>query len=76
MSLTMALISSLSKARGLFKLVEDADEIEDETVGFHHLPRFILVRAVHPGNGLEQGVVAHRLIEVHGVEQRRVKAGQ
>ena len=59
----------------LFEFVEDADEIEDKAVRFHHPLRLVFVGTVHPGDGLEQGMVAHRLIEIHGVEQRRVKAG-
>ena len=60
----------------LFQLVEDADEIEHEAVRLHHLLRLVLVGAVHPGDGLQQGVVAHRLVEIHGVEHGRVEAGE
>ena len=36
----------------LFELVEDADEIEDEAVGLHHLLGLVLIGPVHPGDGL------------------------
>ncbi len=64
------------EGEGLLQLVEDADEIEDEAVGLHHLLRLVLVGAIHPGDGLQQGVVAHRLVEIHGVEHGRVEAGE
>jgi hypothetical protein len=45
-------------------------------VGLHHLLGLVLVGAVHPGDGLQQGVVAHRLVEIHGIEHGRVEAGE
>ena len=60
----------------LFQLVEDADEIEDEAVRLHHLRRLVLIGPVHARDGLEQRVVAHRLVEIHRVEDRRVEAGE
>ena len=62
--------------QSLFQLVEDADEIQHEAVRFHHLLVFIFIGAVHTGDGLEQGMVAHGLVEIHGVENRRVEPGQ
>jgi hypothetical protein len=64
------------EGQGLFQLVEDADEIQHEAVGLHHLLRLVLVGTVHPRDGLQQGVVAHRLVEIHGVEHGRVEAGE
>ena len=64
------------EGEGLFELVEDADEIEDEAVGLHHFLRLVLVGAVHQGDGLQQGVVAHRFVEIHRVEHRSVEAGE
>jgi hypothetical protein len=45
-------------------------------VRLHHLLRFVLVGAVHPGDRLQQRVIAHRLVEIHRVEHRRVEAGE
>ena len=36
----------------------------------------VLEHSVHAGNGLHQAVPAHRLVNVHGVEARRVEARQ
>ena len=60
----------------LLQLVEDADEVEHEAVRLHHLRRFVLVGPVHARDRLQQRVVAHRLVEIHRVEDRRVEAGQ
>ena len=60
----------------LLQLVEDADEIEDEAVRLHHLGRLVLVRPIHPRDGLQQRVVAHRLVQIHGVKDGRVEAGE
>lgn len=50
------------EGQGLFELVEDADKIEDEPVRLHHLLRFVFIGSVHPGDGLQQRMVAHRLV--------------
>ena len=39
-------------------------------------PVFVLVGAVDAGDGLQQHVVAHRLVQVHAVQDGRVEAGQ
>ena len=57
----------------LFEFVEDADEIQHEAVRLHHLRRLVLVRPVHARYGLQQRVIAHRLIEIHRIEDRRVE---
>ena len=41
-----------------------------------HLPIVVLIGTIHAGDGLEQHVVAHRLVEVHAVEDRCVESGQ
>jgi hypothetical protein len=58
------------------QLVEDADEIENEAVRFHHLLGLVLIGAVHPGDGLQQGMVAHRFVEIHGIEHGSVETGE
>ncbi len=60
----------------LLQLVEDADEVEHEAVRLDHLLPLVLVGPVHPRDRLQQRVVAHRLVEIHRVEDRRVEAGQ
>ncbi len=59
----------------LLQLVEDAHKVEHEP---RWLPAavLVLVGPVHPRDGLQQHVVAHRLVEVHAVEDRGVEAGQ
>ena len=59
----------------LFQLLEDANEVEHESIRLH-LPIVVLVRPVHPCDGLKQNVVAHRLVEVHAIEDGRVEPGQ
>src|SRR5262245_65387309 len=60
----------------LFQFVEDADEVDDKAVRLDELLLFVLIGAVYPGDCLQQGVVAHGLVEIHGVENRRIEAGQ
>ena len=43
---------------------------------FYEFLLFILIGAVHPSDGLQQGVVAHGFVEIHRVEDRRVETGQ
>ena len=62
------------ESEGFFQLVEDPDEIEDEAMGLHHLLRLILIGPVHPGDRLEQGVIPHRLVEIHGIEHGCVES--
>ena len=64
------------EGEGLLEFVEDAHEIQNEPMGLHHLLRLVLVGAVHPGDGLQQRVIAHRLVEIHGVKHGRVEAGE
>ena len=52
------------------QIVADADVV-------HHQPaRLVLEDPVDPRDGLEQAVIAHRLVDVERVEHRRVEAGQ
>src|SRR5262245_29434115 len=60
----------------LFQFVEDTDKVDDKAVRLDELLLFVLIRAVHSRDRLQQGVVTHRLVEIHGVENRRVKTGQ
>lgn len=55
----------------LGNVVEDAEVIHDETVGL-----FIAVGAVGARDGLQQGVVAHGLVEIHGLQDGRVETCQ
>ena len=52
-------------------VIEDAQVIHDQAVGL-----FVAVGAVGARDGLQQGVVAHRFVEVHGLQDGRVEAGQ
>ncbi len=48
---------------------------ENKPVGLAHLAGFALVGPVHPGDCLQKRVIAHRLVEVHRVEDGRVVSG-
>ncbi len=61
--------------QSLLQLTQHADEVDDET-DLLTLGRLIFIRAVNARNRLKQHVVAHRLVEVHTVEDRRVVARQ
>jgi hypothetical protein len=52
-------------------VVEDAEVVDDQAVGL-----LVAVGAVGAGDGLQQGVVAHGLVEIHGLQDGRVEAGQ
>jgi hypothetical protein len=39
-------------------------------------PFLVFVRPVHPSDRLEQGAIPHRLVEVHAIQDGRVKASQ
>ena len=56
------------EGEGLFKFFKDSNEIKDEAVGLNHLLCLVLIRTVHSRDGLEQCMVAHRLVEIHRVE--------
>ena len=60
----------------LLQLVEDADEIQNESVRLDHLRLFVFVRPVHAGDSLQQRVIAHRLVQIHRVEDRRIETGE
>src|SRR5262249_3987181 len=60
----------------LFQFVENADKVDDKAVRLDELLLFVLIGAVNPGDRLQQGVVAHGLVEIHGVEDRCIEAGQ
>jgi len=64
------------KGERLLQLVKDTHEIKHEAVRLDHFRRLVLIGPVNAGDGLEQCVVAHRLVEVHRVQDRRVEAGQ
>ena len=68
-------ISLESKARAFSSFSKMPDEVEHEPRR-SCLPVLILVGAVDAGDGLEQHVVAHRLVQVHAVQDRGVEAGQ
>ena len=52
------------------EFVGKAQVIDDETA------RLVLEHAVDPGDGLHQSMTAHRFVHVHGVQTRRVEAGE
>lgn len=52
----------------LGNVIEDTEIIHDETVRL-----FIAVGAVGSRNGLQQGVIAHGLVETHGLQDRRLQ---
>jgi hypothetical protein len=54
----------------LLQLVGEAQVVHDQAAGL------VLEHAVHAGDGLHQPVAAHRLVDVHRVQARRVEAGQ
>src|SRR5262245_7165642 len=60
----------------LFQFVEDTDEVDDKAVRLDELLLFVLIGSVHPRDRLQQRVIAHGLVEIHGVENRRIEAGQ
>ncbi len=53
----------------LAAIVEHAEVVDDEAVGL-----LVAVGAVRAADGLEQRVVAQRLVQVHDLEDRRVEA--
>ena len=63
-----ALLVELERLR---HVVEHAEVVDDETVRL-----LVAVGAVRAADGLEQRVVAQRLVEVHRLEDGRVEAGQ
>ena len=52
-------------------VVEDAQVVDDQAVGLR-----LAVGAVGAADGLQQRVVAQRLVEVHRLQDRRVEAGE
>src|SRR5438105_477944 len=60
----------------LFELVEDANKVDDETMRLYEFLLFAFIGPVHPRNRLQQRVVAHGLVEIHRVEDRRVETSQ
>ena len=59
----------------LLQFAQHADEIDDQPDPLlHALP--VDIGPVHARDGLQQHVVAHRLVEIHAVEDRRVVAGE
>ena len=54
----------------LLQLVGEAEVVDDQPAGL------VLEHAVHPRDRLHQPVPAHRLVDVHRVQARRVEAGQ
>ncbi len=64
------------ESQRFFELVEEVYEVEHQTLGFDHSPSLVLIRSVYPRNGLQQRVVPHGLVQVHGIEDRRIEAGE
>ena len=54
----------------LFQLVGKAEVIDDQPA------RLVLEYAIDAGDGLHQPVPAHRLVDIHRVQARRVEPGQ
>lgn len=63
------------EAQGLVQLLEDTDEVDDESDLLLHTVA-VDEGAIHARKGLEQHVVAHRLVEVHRIQHRRVVPSQ
>ena len=57
-----------SKSRAVGDVVEDAEVVHDQAVGLSR------VQAVGAADGLQETVVAHGLVQVHGLEDRGVEA--
>ncbi len=64
------------ESKRFFELVEDADEIEHKAMGFHHLLRLVLIRPVYSCDCLQESMVAHRLVEVHGIQYGCIEPGE
>ena len=54
----------------LLEFLGQAEIVHDQTAGL------VAEHAVDAGDGLHQAVAAHRLVHVHGVQARRVEAGE
>ena len=54
----------------LGNIIEDAEIIHDETVS---LAKHIAVGAVGARDGLQERVIAHWLVEIHGLQDGRIK---
>ena len=52
-------------------VVKDPDIVDDQPVGL-----FLAQGAVRPADRLQKVVVLHRLVQVHDLQDRRIKAGQ
>ena len=61
----------LVEVQRLGHIVEDAEVVDDQAVRL-----LLAVGAVRAADGLEQGVVLQRLVEVHRLQDRRVEAGE
>ena len=61
----------LVELQRLGHVVKDADVVHDQAVRL-----LVAIGAVGAADGLQQGVVLHRLVEVHRLQDRRVEAGQ
>lgn len=48
----------------------------DKVVDDQAVSLLLGVRSVHPADGLQQRMVAQRLVEIHRLENRRIEAGQ
>ena len=56
--------------QGALEFVGQAQVIDNQTT------RLVLEHAVDARNRLHQSVAAHRLVHIHGVQARRIEAGQ
>jgi len=63
------------EAEGLVERLEDADEVDDEAARLLDAS-VVLVGPVDAGDSLEEDMVAHRLVEIHAVEDGGVVAGE
>jgi hypothetical protein len=55
----------------LSDVVEDAEIVDNQAVGL-----LFAIRAVRPADRLQQRMVAQRLVQIHGLQNRRVEACQ
>ena len=56
------------KSQRLLQIRRDAQIVHDQAAGL------VAVHAVHPGDGLHQGMALHGFVQIHGVQTGHVKA--
>src|SRR3972149_6278357 len=64
------------KGKGLFQFLKDTYKIQDKSMRLYHLLFFVLIRAIDAGYGLQEGMVTHRFIQIHSIEDRGIKTSE